>query len=280
MIVETTNPHYFRITTKPILYPPLPFEFGIAGTIHCQYYIEQNTIMIQSVSILNSFTLVSNAHSSLQEDFFYILSKTGITRRNLEHQVISQAIVDKDFKNRLIHSPNSVIEKEFQIKLPTNFKIVVLEEKDGTKYMILPYNPFENNQGVSEIQEKNTITRIKDRVRSLLQQIRNTFLDEESTIEIISEAWSKTNFRSNLIERPVETINTFLGTNYPVEINAICMAEDFNTIYIVLPEFDNTNEETSLQSLNIDLSSSLLKGGLGCQSTDNATNCTVSACKD
>jgi hypothetical protein len=63
------------------------------------------------------------------------------TRKDIEAHIIAQAWKDENYKQELLNNPKSIFEKEFGIKLSSQKKIEVLEEKPNTFYFVLPISP-------------------------------------------------------------------------------------------------------------------------------------------
>jgi hypothetical protein len=60
------------------------------------------------------------------------------TRKDLEIELIQQAWLDDEFKQKLISDPKLVLEKALGKELPRNLNIQVIEETPDTLYIILP----------------------------------------------------------------------------------------------------------------------------------------------
>jgi hypothetical protein len=110
------------------------------------------------------------------------------TRKDLEIHLITRALKDGSFRAELIANPKAVIEQEIGSKLPDELEIAVLEETEDTIYMVLPCNPYE---GVSEEElQANLGMSYEDVALWVLEQQRNSILDEEYTTAILSKCIS------------------------------------------------------------------------------------------
>lgn len=59
-------------------------------------------------------------------------------------KIIIKALRDPEFKKRLIQSPKATLEKELKLQLPKDLEIQVLEEKENTVYLIIPFLDSDN----------------------------------------------------------------------------------------------------------------------------------------
>ncbi len=62
-------------------------------------------------------------------------------QKDLQSLLIKKAWEDAEFKKELIESPKETIQKMFEIVLPENLKINVVEEASDSLYLVLPQNP-------------------------------------------------------------------------------------------------------------------------------------------
>jgi hypothetical protein len=63
------------------------------------------------------------------------------SRKNIEAHIIAQAWKDENYKQELLNNPKSIFEKEFNIKLPSQVNIKILEENPTTLYFVLSKSP-------------------------------------------------------------------------------------------------------------------------------------------
>lgn len=59
-------------------------------------------------------------------------------RQDLESRLVQRAMRDADFKQLLLQDPNTAIEQELGIPVPTGINIKVVESTDNTEYIVLP----------------------------------------------------------------------------------------------------------------------------------------------
>jgi hypothetical protein len=161
------------------------------------------------------------------------------TRKDLEIYLITRALKDEDFREELIANPKAVVEKELGTKLPEELEIKVLEETEDTLYMVLPCNPYE---GISEDDLKALVgMTYEDVAQWVLEQQRNTFLDEASSVKIISQAWRDELFKHKLLHQAMKVIKQELGPKKSYEdiqgIQFQVLMETSNSLLIVLPRF-------------------------------------------
>lgn len=58
-------------------------------------------------------------------------------------KVIARSWSDKDFKERFISEPRTVL-KEYEVQVPAGVEVKVLEQTDNTIYIVLPLKPGED----------------------------------------------------------------------------------------------------------------------------------------
>jgi len=157
------------------------------------------------------------------------------TRKDLEIHLITRALKDEAFKQELLANPKAVVEKELGTKLPEELEINVLEETEDTLYMVLPCNPYE---GMSESELKATLgMSYEDVAQWVLDQQRNAFLDEASSVAVIVRAWRDEGFKQELLNHPIKVIEQELGEEMPEGIQIQILEEIESTLCMVLPKF-------------------------------------------
>jgi hypothetical protein len=163
------------------------------------------------------------------------------TRKDLEIHLITRALKDESFRAELIANPKAVIEQEIGSKLPDELKITVLEETEDTIYMVLPCNPYE---GLSEEELKASLgMTYEDVAQWVLEQQRNAFLDEESSITLIARAWRDETFKQNLLTNPASLIEQEVNdVKVPSELSIQVVAETVNRVQITLPYILDENQ--------------------------------------
>ena len=73
------------------------------------------------------------------------------TRTKFEEQIISKAVSDDNFRNRLLDDPKSVLENTMGIKLPVNINVHVQEETPDDIYIVIPYHARGNKVRSDEL---------------------------------------------------------------------------------------------------------------------------------
>lgn len=155
------------------------------------------------------------------------------TRKNLEAQLIARSFEDEAFKKELLANPKAVVEKELGTKLPEGIEIKVLEETETTLYMVLPSNTYE---GLSEPDLMASLgMTLEDVARWVLEQQRNTLLDETSSVAMIARAWKDEAFKQELLRNPKAVIEKECGSKIPEGVEIQVLAEKINLLYFVLP---------------------------------------------
>jgi len=159
------------------------------------------------------------------------------TRKDLEFYLIAKSFEDELFKQDLLSNPKAIVEQELGITLPEEIEINVLEETENILYIVLPGNPY---NGIPESELKTSLgMSYEDVAQWVLNQQRNVFLDEASSITIISRAWNDEIFKQEIIINPNQIIEKELGLKVPDELEVKVFEEVSNTIYIVLPKLDD-----------------------------------------
>ncbi|MUG97845.1 NHLP leader peptide family natural product precursor [Scytonema sp. UIC 10036] len=72
--------------------------------------------------------------------------------KEIQTRIIAQAWKDEAYKQELLNNSKSVIEREFNIQLPSDLQVCVMEENASTFYFILPARPNLENVELSEEQ--------------------------------------------------------------------------------------------------------------------------------
>ncbi len=74
------------------------------------------------------------------------------TRKEIEAHIIAKAWKDEAYKQELLSNPKAVIEREFNIQLPAQINVQVMEEKPTSLYFVVPMRPEIAGQEISEEQ--------------------------------------------------------------------------------------------------------------------------------
>ncbi|RMD53333.1 MAG: NHLP leader peptide family natural product precursor [Nitrospirae bacterium] len=53
-------------------------------------------------------------------------------------RIVDRALIDEEFRDRLIKNPRAVL-KEYDIEIPENVEVKILENTDDTIYFVLPH---------------------------------------------------------------------------------------------------------------------------------------------
>jgi hypothetical protein len=171
------------------------------------------------------------------------------TRKDLEIHLITRALKDESFRAELIANPKSVIEQEIGSKLPDELEITVLEETEDTIYMVLPCNPYE---GVSEEElQANLGMSYEDVALWVLEQQRNSILDEEYTTAILSKCWKDEHFKDAWLNNSTEILKKEFELEIPVEIKIKAIEETTKKTYVVLPNLLANNFNYLVEMPNI-----------------------------
>jgi hypothetical protein len=69
------------------------------------------------------------------------------SRFGVESALIAKAWTDENFKQELLNDPKTAIAQTFQIEIPDNIEVRVLEEATTTFYLVIPAKPFVGAEG-------------------------------------------------------------------------------------------------------------------------------------
>lgn len=163
------------------------------------------------------------------------------TRKDLEIELITQALKDEDFKKKLLANPKETIENKLGTKLPEELKISFLEETENTFYMVVPCNPYEGI--LEEVELRDTLGITYEDVAQLLLKHggyvsigdENVPLDNEMSTAIICRIWRDDIFKQKLLSNPSETLIKELGYEVQDDAKLEIFIETADTLHIVLP---------------------------------------------
>ncbi|MBB6672048.1 NHLP leader peptide family RiPP precursor [Cohnella nanjingensis] len=71
---------------------------------------------------------------------------------SLKVQIIKKAWEDPAFKAALLSEPKKAIQEAFDIEIPAEVELKVVEEKPSLYYLVLPQNPEDAAGGNSGVQ--------------------------------------------------------------------------------------------------------------------------------
>ncbi|MCU6711788.1 NHLP leader peptide family RiPP precursor [Paenibacillus sp. J5C_2022] len=69
------------------------------------------------------------------------------TKQELGQQIIEKAWADAQFKQQLLADPKAAIKDAFNVDVPANINLQVLEETEDSYYLVLPQNPASVDDG-------------------------------------------------------------------------------------------------------------------------------------
>jgi len=184
------------------------------------------------------------------------------TRKDLEIHLITRALKDEAFEQELLANPKAVVEKELGTKLPEELEINVIEETEDTLYMVLPCNPYEG-MSEEELQASLGMT-YEDVAQWVLEQQRNVFLDETSSIAIIARTWRDKAFKQAVISNPKAVLQKELDTEISEDICIKVCEETANILYLGFPKMiDDLENSTEKMFDSIALPELLIGSHLG-----------------
>jgi hypothetical protein len=76
------------------------------------------------------------------------------TQENLEAKIIARAWKSEAYKQELLENPRAVIAREFDVELPAEVSVQVLEETPTNLYFVLPMRPQFEEGDLEDISEE------------------------------------------------------------------------------------------------------------------------------
>jgi len=64
-------------------------------------------------------------------------------REHLQNEIIKKAWDDPSFKQALLSNPKETLKKEFNLEIPDNITLTVVEEANDHFYLTIPVSPTE-----------------------------------------------------------------------------------------------------------------------------------------
>jgi hypothetical protein len=182
------------------------------------------------------------------------------TRKDLEIHLITRALKDESFRVELITNPKAVIESELGSKLPDELEVTVLEETEDTIYMVLPCNPYE---GLSEEELQATLgMTYEDVALWVLEQQRNTLLDDLNSVKVIVQSWKNENFKKEFFSNPRKLIEQQLGQKIPENIEIKAFNENYKKLFVIISKgFEQFNND---ENISLTYSETLIACALSC----------------
>jgi hypothetical protein len=77
-------------------------------------------------------------------------NQSASSRDTMTSQVIERATRDPQFRQELLQNPKETLERELGVRLPAGIEIRVVEETPSTLYLILPPQPMQAGQELSD----------------------------------------------------------------------------------------------------------------------------------
>jgi len=171
----------------------------------------------------------------------------GVTRKDLEFRLVVRAARDEDFRNDLLRNPSSVLEREYETKLPECMRLHVIDEGDRDVCMVLPYNPY---AGVCEEDLKlETGLSLEDIAFWLLHNRRGTLLNPSKSLELVLHAWRHQQFRTEFLTDPRLALIDHLQVHLPGGYRYVAFEESASDLFIVLPRLASSLQGDSSDKL-------------------------------
>ncbi|MEH1992175.1 NHLP leader peptide family RiPP precursor [Nostoc sp.] len=80
------------------------------------------------------------------------MSEQRKTRQDIEAHIIAQAWKDEAYKQELLSNSKAIIEREFDVQLPAQVNVRVMQEDSTNLYFVLSARPNLSNAELSEEQ--------------------------------------------------------------------------------------------------------------------------------
>ncbi|MCC3372699.1 NHLP leader peptide family RiPP precursor [Cohnella sp. REN36] len=75
----------------------------------------------------------------------------SMSMESLKMQIVKQAWADPASKAALLSDPKRAIKEAFDIEIPADVELKVVEEKPSVMYLVLPQNPEDVGDGDSKV---------------------------------------------------------------------------------------------------------------------------------
>jgi Nitrile hydratase, alpha chain len=72
------------------------------------------------------------------------------SRDTITSRMIERATGDPQFRQELLQNPRETLERELGVRLPAGIEIRVVEETSSTLYLVLPPQPMQAGQELSD----------------------------------------------------------------------------------------------------------------------------------
>jgi nitrile hydratase alpha subunit len=73
--------------------------------------------------------------------FEAVMNAEKFNRNEFDAKLVAKALKDPDFRARLLSNPEAIYAAELGREIPSEAKIVVLEERGDTFYVVIPFLP-------------------------------------------------------------------------------------------------------------------------------------------
>jgi hypothetical protein len=157
-----------------------------------------------------------------------------LSRKDLEAKLITKALKDKAFKQTLLQNGKATVEQMFNIQLPENVALQVLEETENQIYLVLPTNPY---AGITEAELRETLgLELEDIADWVLDQQKGILADDKkSNIQLVAKAWRDNSFKNALIANSTIIIQQELGIEVDDKVSIQVLEETLDKLFIVIP---------------------------------------------
>ncbi|CAN5387675.1 hypothetical protein BH23BAC1_BH23BAC1_05770 [soil metagenome] len=186
----------------------------------------------------------------------------AFSRKDIEFNLISKALKDKDFKQSLLEDGKAAVEDMFNLKLPDALSLQVMEETDDNIYLVLPHNPY---AGIPEPEIQYSLGMDFEDIASWLLDQQKELLpeDKKNHLKLIVKSWRDESFKKLLIADPKLVIEQEFGEKIEDHISIQVLEEAEDKVFIVIPHLPDSvliKTEIDKQIFNLPI---VIGSGLG-----------------
>lgn len=167
-----------------------------------------------------------------------------LNRTRIERELIARAFKQKDFRQKLVDNPKSVLSKELGVSIPKEIEILVHEETPKNIHLVIPVDTRKVKGSA-----RGTNTRLKALVWSrgeAFQKLSGKLSNPRKMNQmdwtrvhvntyLTVKALKSASFKNGLVADPRSVLKKELGLTIPREYNLAVHEESANTIHLVIP---------------------------------------------
>lgn len=150
------------------------------------------------------------------------------SRAMAERHIVRRALRDPHFLCELLASPRSVLAREVRMSIPEIIDVIVLQETEIEKYLIVPDCPTPVKEGISPFSASEGLD-------WLLDGRRLSLLTSAQTQELIARIWTDADFTQAFLANSKGVLMSEYGIALPPDLKLHVEFEERERIYIVIP---------------------------------------------